>query len=644
MLLTTLTASKRIFKAVTVNTEGGGIAGFKAVSWTNPDGTGNAVLQLLGKVIVEQTLATNRLVVGIGKNILENPDFVNGGIGFGAEMVDPIGMGGKVSIRADGDYSTTFYPTLRIQSFVGVAGSGYVAVKFAPPKNASANLFFGYPVKGNGFYEFSCAVFLRRVRAQVQLKFYDKNGQGVGTTNLYTRSTTGVDNFESNRPQSWPRVGGIAQAPSNAAYCVPYVMINQNTAAGSNNDMYVFQPMLAETQSADNALSPYSPGGTTLVDGNRIVTGSVVADAIAAGAITADKIAANAITTDKLRVVSFLDMSAQGTGFRMGKQDITDYENDGAYLGRTDIDGNTGFGFFVGRKDGSSEEYVRISSDDGLHIKNANFLLGTGVGNLTNITNSQTFNFPPGTETFSFSAVGGGGGGAGGGAGGGGLGGAGGDGGQTRIVLKNGSTTVKTWTIPGGDGGSPGGSRFPSPSEMDPNGTGGAGGLGAPRTGDDDAGKDGGAGVKSYPLSVNSYDISGLANPSLQITVGKGGTKGNGGLSAGDGEPGNDGIVRLTTKGTGETIAGPVGRDKAASGTMSLTSGGNTHFPAFGAFGIWVLWNVPENTQFEIDLNGTMQTIQGGSGTIIAGRKRPWVRNSPATKTINYLFFPTGTK
>ena len=40
---------------------------------------------------------------------------------------------------------------------------------------------------------------------------------------------------------------------------------------------------------------------TTVIDGGKIITGSVAANQIAASAITADKIATNAVTADKIK-------------------------------------------------------------------------------------------------------------------------------------------------------------------------------------------------------------------------------------------------------------------------------------------------------------------------------------------------------
>lgn len=63
------------FAGVTAETSGGHIAGFKATSWTDPDGTGGAVLQLLGDVVVEQSLAVSKLIVTDLQNFAAGSDF-----------------------------------------------------------------------------------------------------------------------------------------------------------------------------------------------------------------------------------------------------------------------------------------------------------------------------------------------------------------------------------------------------------------------------------------------------------------------------------------------------------------------------------------------------------------------------------------
>ena len=47
------------YAGVTVQTNGGRIAGFRATSFVNPDGSGNGVLELLGDVVAPGTLSTN---------------------------------------------------------------------------------------------------------------------------------------------------------------------------------------------------------------------------------------------------------------------------------------------------------------------------------------------------------------------------------------------------------------------------------------------------------------------------------------------------------------------------------------------------------------------------------------------------------
>ena len=68
------------FASVTVDTEGGGIAGFRAVSYENADGSGSSALELLGdQVVVPGSLTSRSLTVTDGSgNLIINGDFLSG--------------------------------------------------------------------------------------------------------------------------------------------------------------------------------------------------------------------------------------------------------------------------------------------------------------------------------------------------------------------------------------------------------------------------------------------------------------------------------------------------------------------------------------------------------------------------------------
>ena len=130
-----------------------------------------------------------------------------------------------------------------------------------------------------------------------------------------------------------------------------------------------------------------------------------------------------------------------------------------------------------------------------------------------------------GKETLSFRCVGGGGGNVNGGAGG-----------DTIVTLKDGATVIQTWTAAGGAKGieivGPGG--LGEQSELSPRGDGGAGFASR-----DFGGPDGGTypgssgGAAGEYVEVSGYDISALADPVLEITIGAAGASAPGGLGGG---------------------------------------------------------------------------------------------------------------
>ncbi|MBY6138520.1 phage tail protein [Leisingera daeponensis] len=276
---------------LTVTTSSGKIAGLKATSWIDPDGEGGALLELLGDVIAEGSLATNRLLVGIGKNLLENPDFTQGQVGFEFDTNNEVGSGANIAIRTDdSSYSKPFHPSVRLQTFAENSGNGWIGCSFKPVRD-NGSLGVGYSVDPNKFYEFSAKLNVRRAQVSVRIYWYQDDGSPSAVT-PYSQvapdhNQTGADAL--GPLVSWTARGGVAQPPSDAAYAVPTVrLVASRGVNGEIRDVHIFHPMFAET-SEGAALSPYSPGGSTYIDGGRLVADSVTTEALKAGSVTAAK-------------------------------------------------------------------------------------------------------------------------------------------------------------------------------------------------------------------------------------------------------------------------------------------------------------------------------------------------------------------
>ncbi|WP_167738074.1 phage tail protein [Leisingera sp. NJS201] len=231
-------------------------------------------------ILLQGSVSMDMLSVGVGRNLLENPDFTQGMVGVTAGGWGNIGDSGSVSIRSDGSYSETFSPTLRIETDWAGTGVSGAKVAYMRPVNDDGSAGRGYPVGGGVWYEFSTALKVRRARVGARLYWYkaDGNYSDVTTyTTVFTESSSG--GASDTPPRHWARYGGLAQAPSDAAYCMVRFHIDQTLENSGNRDVHIFQPMLAE--SAEGAqLSPYAPGGNTYMHGGRVVTDSLYADAV----------------------------------------------------------------------------------------------------------------------------------------------------------------------------------------------------------------------------------------------------------------------------------------------------------------------------------------------------------------------------
>lgn len=368
--------------------------------------------------------------------------------------------------------------------------------------------------------------------------------------------------------------------------------------------------------------------------GELIVDGTIRTNHLAADSVQAGNLAVDAVKARNLKVSENFEVLKNGS-FSYGKNGAGDLANDGIYMGRdTAQNGTTGFGFLAGRNADGKQEYISCTKDGGLTLKNAKFLIGTGMSNNSTTTYSRTVNLTSG-KSFSFTAVGGGGG--------------GGykqyssstasTGGTTVVTLRNGSTTIKTWSAGGGAGGFTGGSSTATGgdgeiSSMSPYGNGGKGQFGQSKTSDDDRHLGGGGGKGGNIISVNNYDISIYSDPKLIITIGSGGS----GYTSG-----SNGAVTSSYVTDAELAAGPISTYPSITGTLTHP-GGNLwrDLPLTNPRGgIWVLSPVPANTT--INPRGQSPYITTGpvanqAFTFVSFR-RPRLQ-CPSGATINYWYWP----
>jgi len=280
------------FVGITAETSGGHISGFRATSYSNPDGTGGGVLELLGDVIVPGTLATNALTVGLQQNQLPNSDFRGPLENFvfyatsGAAGTDTV-----IALRAaGGSYAWPDAPTFLLSQPTG-SNVGWYKIAIRPVIDAAGTLGAGFAVTPGEKVSFSARVSAHDCEASLELKWYDTAGDlitggflaGVGTL---TTSIPGPAGSSTN-PRLWPLLWGLGVAPATAAYARPIVRKDATASAAANSQAYVAEPMLAVTHADATSPTPYSPPATTFIHGNMIRTGTITADQITVTSLAA---------------------------------------------------------------------------------------------------------------------------------------------------------------------------------------------------------------------------------------------------------------------------------------------------------------------------------------------------------------------
>lgn len=399
--------------------------------------------------------------------------------------------------------------------------------------------------------------------------------------------------------------------------------------ASAESSLYLASTALADFQ-ASAFVARVSAGGASA--GFEMVAANDVGNGAASSILfDADSVLIPGTTRARHLVLDEnLDIDEATGAFRMGKLSPSDFDNDGAFFGRTDEGGGiTGFGFHVGRVSGGAEEYIRHTSADGLRLKNARFLIGAGVGDVYAKTVTENVELDPASVVLNLEIQGGGG---------------GGNhplyaaypGGATVVVLKDGTTTIETWTASGGIEGPTSGLSAPGVAPMSPYGDGGDRQFNQTGLGDKGQiyGTWGKAGAAGALVVVDSYDISALIDPKLEITIGAAGTATP---SAGNGAAGK---VIFSEYANADVEAAPVAIAPSATGSFAVTSGVAGTFPVLAPTrGLWVVSATP--AAFRVDPgNGVDIRRYASNLTFIASATPTWNANHTQAKTVFYHFYP----
>lgn len=279
--LANLAGFSSAFRGITVEATGPGgtqIAGFRATTYANPDGTGAATLELLGDVIAQGSMATNRLVVGLGRNLLTNTQFA-AGIDIGWTFwTGPAGTHkGQVSVRQrqpGENWSGKYFPVAEVFQD-GAAQDGYADFT-STTGLIDGSETSGVAITAGAWLDASVRISAHRCALELRIVYYDHYGALLSYSPLLDSGSKGTGSVTAS-PSNWPIYHGIHQAPAAAAYAGLHIRKLPTTPGQSNSYLFIHEPQVAVTHEDASEPVPYAPQGSTLISGNQILTDAIVA-------------------------------------------------------------------------------------------------------------------------------------------------------------------------------------------------------------------------------------------------------------------------------------------------------------------------------------------------------------------------------
>ncbi|MBD3763110.1 hypothetical protein, partial [Rhizorhabdus sp.] len=262
------------------------VAGIKATSWDSSGSGSGSLLQLLGdNVVAEGSLSTNRLAVGLGKNLIENSSFKAGLRGWARSGSGQANADATVAVRAPGQpWAGIASPTLAIHQSSS-ATTGETIIRHAPIRDVSGAAAQGIAVVPGEVIEASVNISAHRCACDIRIHYYNAAGVFFAGSGVLQSVSNNVGS--ENNPEQWDRIGGRHTVPVGAVLAT--IALYKLPTAPGEADSYAFwyHPQLCRSHAAATALTPYSPDGTTLVDGGSVITGSLMAEAANVGSFSA---------------------------------------------------------------------------------------------------------------------------------------------------------------------------------------------------------------------------------------------------------------------------------------------------------------------------------------------------------------------
>lgn len=289
----------RIRNIATVDGEPVG-AGIEAVAFNNTGGTSGTLLKLIGdNVVARGTLSADRLVVGLGKNLVADPGFLDGT----RHSTFTTGNGAYYRARRpDESYSHPGFPTLMVHQN-NTDASGLSVVYLRPCVDEEGSYAVGNPAQAGKVYTGSAYLAMLRCDGQIGIQFLDDSGSVTGTFFSASDNPGGA----SKNPDSWRRFSVQGTAPAGTVYARLFVR-KHPTISGSDSYQFIWKPQLEESAAMGQDPSPWSSDGSTFINGNRLITGTFDATRM--------------ITTPHIRAVLGRFVSLSAAGLTVGNAEI----------------------------------------------------------------------------------------------------------------------------------------------------------------------------------------------------------------------------------------------------------------------------------------------------------------------------------
>ncbi len=321
----TVTADRLVAKSITASEIAAGTLTANEINVANIFGNSAVLNTLISQSAFINAVSANSVVVGAGKSAELAKKMANGKLMHndamfmngdnGVAVYNQLHNGNVTVTRVlKSSYNMTSCPTtsnyiIRIQT-TGAAS----------PKHG------GFV---RSFYSRPNAVFIIKYLINLPKGYYLKaasNSMGTGFVDEFIGNTEGTGTWkEYYRMTTCGETGSFSTGG--------YVYIEGSKTPTSSSPLVWYLGAIYTYDVTDaNPIDGWLYQDTTLIDGGKIYTGTVIADAIAANAVTTAKLAANAVTADKLSVSSLSAITANLGTVTAGTIKMKNVEDKTAYI------------------------------------------------------------------------------------------------------------------------------------------------------------------------------------------------------------------------------------------------------------------------------------------------------------------------